>query len=55
MKGSELGDGRNLWLLVCKVMVVIKVSNYSICSRYNSKITVAIFKDGPEMAVSLNL
>jgi hypothetical protein len=32
-----------------------KISNYSVRSRYNSQITVVIFEDGPEMAVSLNL
>jgi hypothetical protein len=36
-------------------MGVIKISNYSVCSRYDSKITVTIFKDRPEMTVSLNL
>jgi hypothetical protein len=55
MKGSELGDGCNLRPLVCEVVGVIEISNDSVRSRYDSKITVTIFKDRPEMTVSLNL
>jgi hypothetical protein len=41
-----MGDDCNLRPLMCKIMGVIKVSDNSICSWYDSKVTVTSLKDG---------